>query len=72
MIIPVGYLKKFRQLKGSKQQSVAKKLCKSQQAYAKMENRPDMEKSKLEELLQAMSCSLQDWKNFIVFYPPPR
>jgi transcriptional regulator with XRE-family HTH domain len=65
-------LKKFRQLKGVKQEAIAKKLCISQQAYAKMENSKRINKEKLEELLQAMDCCKKDWEHFLSFYPPPQ
>ncbi|MEP7255418.1 MAG: helix-turn-helix transcriptional regulator [Ferruginibacter sp.] len=70
-MIKAELIKKFRQLKGMKQETIAKKLSISQQAYCKMENSESIKHEKLEELLQAMNCSLNDWEQFLSFYPPP-
>lgn len=72
IMMNAGSIKKFRQLNGLKQETIAKKLCISQQAYAKLENRKDITSEKLEKVLLAMDRSLSEWKQFVDLYPPPR
>ena len=72
LMIHTGSLKKFRQLNGLKQKSVAKNLGVTQQAYAKLENAENITGERLPHLLKAMNSTLKDWNRFIKFLPPPR
>ncbi len=61
-------IKKFRQLKGIKQQTIARKLKISQQAYAKVEQQENVKEERLQRILQSINCSWNDWEHFIKFY----
>lgn len=61
-------LKKFRQLKGIKQQTIARKLKISQQAYAKVEQRKTVDEDRLKRILQSINCSWNEWEHFLRFY----
>lgn len=61
-------IKKFRQLKGIKQQTIARKLKISQQAYAKVEQQENVKEERLRRILQSINCSWTDWELFIKFY----
>lgn len=57
-------LKKFRQLKGLKQQTIARKLKISQQAYAKVEQQKNVTRERLLNILRSINCSLKEWEVF--------
>ena len=57
-------LKKFRQLKGFKQQTIARKLKISQQAYAKVEQQKNVTKERLQSILHSINSSWKEWEIF--------
>ncbi|MBI2729874.1 MAG: helix-turn-helix transcriptional regulator [Sphingobacteriales bacterium] len=64
-------LSKLRQLKGIKQQQLAKKIGISQQALSKLEQREKINKEKFEAILAALKISAVEWEQIQKLLPPP-
>lgn len=62
----------LRQLKGMKQQQLAKQLGITQQALSKLEQKETIAMEKWEEILAALKITHEEWKQLQkIFTPPP-
>jgi len=62
-------IKRLRVFKEIKQETVAKRLGISQQAYSKLENCEQISNERLVEILAAMGCTVTDLESIINLYP---
>ncbi|MBI3717855.1 MAG: helix-turn-helix transcriptional regulator [Sphingobacteriales bacterium] len=64
-------LSKLRQLKGIKQQQLAKKNGISQQALSKLEQKEKIDERKLHDVLTALKVSNSEWEQLRKIITPP-
>jgi transcriptional regulator with XRE-family HTH domain len=64
-------LKRLRAFREIKQETVAKRLGISQQAYSKLENCEHIAHDRLNEILRAMGSTIKDLEKIVRLYPPP-
>lgn len=65
-------IKRLRVFKEIKQETVAKRLGISQQAYSKLENCEQISNERLVEILAAMGCTVTDLESIINLYHTPQ
>ncbi len=65
-------IKRLRVFKEIKQETVAKRLGISQQAYSKLENCEQISNERLVEILAAMGCTVRDLESIINLYHTPQ
>ena len=64
-------LSKLRQLKGFKQNQLAKKIGVTQQALSKMEQKEKIDTEKFKEVLTALKINSGEWEQLKKVLPPP-
>lgn len=65
-------LSKLRQLKGFKQNQLAKKIGVTQQALSKMEQKEKIDTEKFKEVLTALKINSGEWEQLKKVLPPPQ
>lgn len=71
MVISGETVRILRQIKGIKQETIAKELGISQPAYCRIENSNYVDCQKFEKILSILGYSKTEFKEIITHYPPP-
>lgn len=72
MLISGNTLRQLRQLKGIKQETVAKGLDISQPAYSAIEQSEYVDVEKFEQILSILGYTASEFKEIIGHIPPPK